>query len=246
VINWFKSKGTTPDNAPTVDMHSHLLPGIDDGAKTIDDSIALITRFRELGYTRLITTPHVMSDYYRNTPEIIREKLQDVRNALREKKIDMEISAAAEYYLDEDLLRKVEQEEELLSLGNNFLLFETNFMTEPFHLKEFIFKASTKQYKPVLAHPERYLYLQQDFSKAEDLIDRGVYFQLNILSLTGHYSKSAQQLAFRLIDNGWIHFVGSDCHHEQHLTLLEEARRHKYFKKVLTLPLLNHTLGKSA
>src|SRR5690606_8579722 len=126
------------------------------------------------------------------------------------------IEAAAEYYLDEVLMKRLQEDDPLLTFGNQYLLFETNFMTEPLTLKEFIFLATTKGYRPVLAHPERYMYLQSKFEKAEDLIDRGVMFQLNLASLSGYYSKPAQTTAQKLIDKGFVHFIGSDCHNLQH------------------------------
>jgi tyrosine-protein phosphatase YwqE len=122
------------------------------------------------------------------------------------------------------------------------LLFETNFLTEPFNLKEFIFMATSKGYKPVLAHPERYLYLQNNLDRLEDLLDRGVLFQMNMSSISGYYSKNVQVTATKLIDRGWIHFLGSDCHHLQHVKILEAVQRMKYYQKALSLPLLNNSL----
>jgi protein-tyrosine phosphatase len=130
----------------------------------------------------------------------------------------------------------------MLTFGKNYLLFETNFLTEPFNLKDFIFKATTNGYKPVLAHPERYIYLQNDLVKLEDLLQRGVLFQVNISSITGYYSKQAQATANKLIDKGWVHFLGSDCHSIQHVNLINSARQMKYFQKALSLPLLNNSL----
>jgi tyrosine-protein phosphatase YwqE len=115
-------------------------------------------------------------------------------------------------------------------------------MTEPLHLKEFIFAASTKGYRPVLAHPERYLYLQDNMEKAEDLINRGILFQLNISSISGYYSKGAKRMAEKLIDKGWVHLIGSDCHNLQHIQLLENTIGLKYFQKAISLPLLNNSL----
>jgi tyrosine-protein phosphatase YwqE len=223
-------------------MHSHLLPGLDDGVATFEDAEQIVRRFIALGYTRIITTPHVMSDAYRNTPAGILQRLEELRAYLQEKGINISLSAAAEYYLDESLVRMVETNQRLLTFGEKYLLFETNFITEPFNLKEFIFLATTKGYKLVLAHPERYLYLQNNLEKVQDLLDRGVLMQLNISSLTGYYSKPVQQMAFRLIDRGMVHWVGSDCHHLQHTVLMEQVRRLRYFRKVLTLPLLNNSL----
>ena len=183
-----------------------------------------------------------MSDFFRNTTEGIQEKLHELNSWLAAKNISMEIQAAAEYYLDEELYRKVEMNEPLLTFGNKYILFETNFMTEPLNLKQFIFLATSRGYRLILAHPERYLYLQTDFSKAEDLLSRGVLLQLNISSISGYYSKAAQVTAQKLIDNKWIHFIGSDCHNIQHIQLLEATRSSKYFQKAISLPLLNNTL----
>ncbi len=223
-------------------MHSHLLPGLDDGVATFDDAEQIVRRFIELGYTRIITPPHVMSDAYRNTPEGIHARLGELRMHLEERGLEIPVSAAAEYYLDESLFKMVETDQPLLTLGERYLLFETNFITEPFNLKEFIFLATTKGYKLVLAHPERYLYLQNNLAKVEDLLDRGVLMQMNISSITGYYSKPVQQMAFKLIDQKMVHWLGSDCHHLQHTVLIEQARHSRYFMKALALPLLNNSL----
>jgi len=242
VFNWFR-KNTAKDLPPlTVDMHSHLLPSLDDGVSTFEEAAGIIQAFQRMGYKRIITTPHVMSDAYRNTPQTIGSRLGELQEYLRSKDIDIPVEAAAEYYLDENLYRMVENNDPLLTFGQNYLLFETNFITEPFNLKEFIFLATTKGYKLILAHPERYLYLQNNLPKVQDLLDRGVLMQLNISSLTGYYSKPVQQMAFKLVDRGMIHWLGSDCHHLQQAKLMEHAQSLRYFRKALTLPLLNNSL----
>jgi protein-tyrosine phosphatase len=242
VLSWFRKKESKEQTAIRTDIHSHLLPGLDDGVQSFEDAEEIILRFVRAGYQKLITTPHIMSDAYRNTPEGIRSKLAELNDYLKSKNISIQVEVAAEYYLDEAFNKSIELNQEILTFGNKYLLFETNFMTEPLHLKEFIFMATTKGYQLVLAHPERYLYLQNDISKAEDLINRGVYFQINTSSLTGYYSREAQRTAFKLIDKGWVHFLGSDCHSLQHIRLLEEAKRSRYYQKALTLPLLNNNL----
>jgi protein-tyrosine phosphatase len=223
-------------------MHSHLLAGLDDGVKTLEEAEHLITLFYDLGYRKLVTTPHIISDSYRNTPSIIAENLEILKAHMVSRNVGMELQAAAEYYLDETLLAMLAKNEKLLTLGNNFLLFETNFLTEPLQLNEFIFQATAKGYKLVLAHPERYLYLQNNFTRAQDLLDRGVLFQINLSSVTGYYSKAVQQMAIKLIDRGWVHWLGSDCHHLQHARLMGEALQSKYIRKALALPLLNNSL----
>ncbi len=243
LFDWVRKKEPSKIVTPLqVDIHSHLLPGLDDGVQSYEESEDVILHFQKLGYRKLITSPHVMSDTYKNTADRILARLAKLRTYLQNQEIDMEIDAAAEYYLDEQVFRMVESNQKMLTFGKNLLLFETNFLNEPINLKEFIFLATTRGYKPVLAHPERYMYLQDNLEKAQDLLDRGVLFQINISSITGFYSKIVQTTANKLIDRGWVHLLGSDCHHLQHVRLVEEAQQLKYFQKALSLPLLNNSL----
>lgn len=239
----FKSAPKKASLPLIVDIHSHLLPGLDDGVKAFEEAWQIIRRFEDLGYRKLITTPHIMNDYYRNTPTGIQSKKADLLDFLLQKNCLLQFEAAAEYYLDESLLHSVDNQELLLTFGGpRYLLFETNFLTEPYQLKDFIFKITTQRYKPVLAHPERYEYLNANMDKLEDLRNRGVLFQLNLLSLIGFYSKPIQKMAEKMIDLGWVDFIGSDCHNEQYALLTEKAQQTKYFKKALELPLLNNSL----
>ena len=243
MLSFFKSGTKKISPLISTDIHSHLLPGIDDGVKTFDEAWQIIQRFEAQGYLKLITTPHIMNDFYRNTPISIQTKKDQLADFLKEKKSFIQIEAAAEYYLDESLLQSIDNNENLMTFGQQrYLLFETNFLTEPYQLKDFIFKITTQRYKPVLAHPERYEYLNKKFDKLEDLRNRGVLFQLNILSLIGFYSVPIQRMAERLIDKGWVDFLGSDCHNDYYSALIEKAQRTKYFKKALDLPLLNNSL----
>lgn len=225
-----------------VDMHSHFIPGIDDGAKTIEDSVEMITTMSQLGYRKVITTPHIMGDFYRNTPENIGSGLQHVRNAVSAAGVSIEIEAAAEYYFDFELEHKLENEK-LLTFGKNYVLFEVSFMNAPDNLDGLIFRMLTSGYQPILAHPERYPFWFDDMNNFEKLKDKGVLFQLNLNSLTGHYSPATMKIAEQMIDKGWYEFVGSDCHHTGHLLLLEKARRTKaLWKLVESGKLLNATL----
>jgi protein-tyrosine phosphatase len=242
VLNWFRKKERIPPRVLKTDIHSHLLPGLDDGTKTFEESYEIISYFETLGYDKLITTPHIMQDVYRNTHENILLTLDKLRTFIKERDSKMQIEAAAEYYLDEFIFKKLKNKERLLTFGNQHLLFETNFLNEPLNLKDFIFLASTQGYKLILAHPERYIYLHKNLLKVEDLLNRGVQFQINISSLTGYYSKQAQSMAYELIDRGWVHWLASDCHHMTHARLLKSAHENKYFQKALTLPLLNNTI----
>lgn len=225
-----------------IDMHSHFIPGIDDGSKTMKDSIEMITTMAELGYKKVITTPHIMGDFYRNTPAIINTGLEQVRRAINDAGINIEIEAAAEYYFDFELERKLDNER-LLTFGNDYLLFEVSYMNSPDNLDGIIFKMQTEGYKPVLAHPERYPYWFRDIKNFERLKDKGVLFQLNINSLTGYYSPATAKMAEQMIDKGWYEFAGTDCHHTGHLELLKKVRTAPALKKLVESGrLLNNTL----
>jgi len=215
-----------------VDMHSHFIPGIDDGAKKLSDSLEMLRGMKDAGYRKVITTPHIMSDFFRNTPEIINSGLANVRKAAVEAGIDIEIEAAAEYYVDFELEQKLDQGR-LLTFGNQYLLFEVSYMNAPDGLDGIIFKMQTQGYRPVLAHPERYPYWFRDLKNFEKLKDKGLLFQLNINSLTGYYSPATLKIAEQMIDKGWYEFAGTDCHHTGHLALLQKARTSPHLKKLI-------------
>jgi len=224
------------------DVHSHLVPNIDDGSKGLDDSVNMITKLYEMGYKKIITTPHIMSDAYRNTPENILGGLEPVKAALKEKDVPVELSAAAEYYLDFDFERKLDNEK-LLTFGNNYLLFEVSYMNPPDNLYHAIFKMQTLGYKPVLAHPERYNFWHTDFEKYESFIDKGVLLQLNINSLSGYYSMATKKIAEQMIEKNMISLLGTDCHHTGHINLMKEVVYEPHLQKLMESgKLLNTTL----
>mgnify|MGYP001180884719 CR=1 FL=1 len=223
------------------DMHSHLIPGIDDGAQTLEDSLNLIRALHGLGYRKLITTPHIMSDHYRNTPEIILGGLQTVREALAKENLDVTLEAAAEYYIDDVFVKKLE-EEELLTFGNKYLLFEVSFINYPENIREIIFNMQLKGYKPVLAHPERYPFWARKFSEYESFRDAGVLLQINANSIAGYYGIEAKKTAEKMIDLKMVDLIGTDLHKIEHINGLNQVRREKYFRKALELDLANRKL----
>ncbi len=226
----------------TCDMHSHLIPGIDDGSRSMDESIAMLAKFESLGYSKVITTPHIMSDFYRNTPEIILGGLENVRTTARQLGLKIEIEAAAEYYYDESLMNKLKAKESLLTFGDNYLLFEFSMMSKPDQTEDLFFQMLTQNYKPVLAHFERYTFLFGSVEKAIEWREKGINIQLNFNSLTGHYGPAVKEQAERLVDAGAIDFVATDCHRMDHLMILEKNLRLPYFHKLMQLPLKNATL----
>lgn len=225
-----------------VDMHSHLIPGIDDGSKTMEESLLLIKRLSDFGLRKIITTPHIMSEYYKNTPEIIHMGLEDLRKSVKSEGISIEIEAAAEYYMDEIFLEKIKRGDELLSFGDRYILVETGFINKPQMLLEIIFQLEMAGYRPILAHPERYQYLIQDKALLEDLVDRNILFQVNLLSLTGFYSKQVKDFGEMLIERNLVRFFGTDCHNERYLDMLETLPKSKIYSKIKQSEWMNSLL----
>ena len=219
-------------SAVKADMHSHLIPGIDDGAKTLEDSIALGRRMHELGYQKLITTPHIQEEFFRNTPEIILNGLEKVRKALKSENIPVEIEAAAEYLIDDGFEEKASKGN-LLTFNGKYLLVELSYYNPHPNLKTFVFNLQVDGYKVILAHPERYTYWFSDFSKFEDLKDRGVFFQINLVSLAGFYPDPVKKMAEKLMEKGMIEFVGSDMHNTNYLQALEKSLKEKSLAKLV-------------
>jgi len=243
VINFFRKKlPALPDKAIHVDIHSHLLPGLDDGVQTYEESLEILKKFESLGYHKVITTPHVMGDIFINSNQDIQDKLMELRDRISHAQLIIKVEAAAEYYLDETLVKRIESQEDFLTFGSNYLLFETSYMNEPIFFHDIIFKLSSLGYRPVLAHPERYLYLQENPEQIEDLINRGLYMQLNVNSLEGYFSLGAKMIARRMVKNRQVNFVGSDCHNLNHLEILEQVIKTRSYKKALKLDLINNSL----
>jgi len=224
------------------DVHSHFIPGIDDGPQNLEQSMELLHAMHELGYRKVVTTPHSMADGYRNTPEIILGGLEKLRREVREQGLGIEVDAAAEYYLDHELEKRV-MEKQVLTFGDRLLLFELPFISEPQVLLSVIFQMQTQGFRPLLAHPERYAYWHNDFSKYERLKERGVLFQLNLVALSGAYGNKAKEVAERLIDAGAYELIGSDCHNMNHVEAIRNTLERPHLHKLLSSgKLLNASL----
>lgn len=225
------------------DIHSHLIPGIDDGSPNMETTINLLEKFIELGYSKVITTPHIMSDYYKNTPEIINQGLEDVKNEIVKRNLKIAVEAAAEYNLEPEF-EKLIANNNILTFGKKqYVLFELSFFDEPPRINDVIWLMREKGYCPVLAHVERYAYWHQNHDKIEEIINRGVKLQLNVGSLTGAYGPEVKKVAEKLIDDKVIDFIGSDCHHFQHLEMIHHACKLPSFHELIQQEqILNNTL----
>lgn len=226
-----------------VDMHNHLLFGIDDGARVEQDSLNMLNAYQELGFKKVFASPHVMSDDYRNNPDTILPVLDRVKEIASENNINLELGATAEYYLDDGFADKLESGE-MLPFGDDYLLFETSMQFKPGNLKEMIFEMSLKGLLPVYAHPERYFFMHgNSISQYEDLYATGVKFQLNLLSFMGQYGPEVKRVAEQLVEADMVDFVGTDAHHVKHLKMLSQLTvPEKLAQMVSDKKLLNSSL----
>jgi tyrosine-protein phosphatase YwqE len=244
MFSFFKTKKPVKD-VPSlkVDVHSHLIPGIDDGSQSMEESLLLLQGMKDLGYDKIITTPHIMKDSYCNTPEIIRNGLAELRVAAKEKGIDIIIEAAAEYYLDDGFLDHLERGD-MMTLEGKYILFETSYFAKPLQLEEMIFEISAAGYIPVMAHPERYRYIKDPEREYDRFKELGVHLQVNLNSLGGHYGKSAKKLAEYLSKSGMISFLGSDVHGKKQVEFLSDMLKSEAYAEIYTNnTILNNTFN---
>jgi protein-tyrosine phosphatase len=225
------------------DMHSHLIPGIDDGSPDLETSLELVKGFANLGYRKIITTPHILWDVYPNTRDIILDKYTGLKNAVIEAGIDIQIEVAAEYYIDEHFYGLLKNKTPLLTLGGNMVLVEFSMLSAPFDLQDMLFEMQLQNYLPVIAHPERYSYLNRKREVFDEFRNSGCLFQLNLLSLQGYYGNAVKELAEYLLKKDYYDFVGSDLHHERHMAGLQKLRTANWMRNLMeSSSIKNHLL----
>jgi protein-tyrosine phosphatase len=215
------------------DIHSHILPGIDDGSPDIDTSLQILRSLSDAGIKKFICTPHVIGDMYRNTPETINDALSKLQKAVSQNGMSVEISAAAEYMLDDHFMELLRKKESLQKLTKNYILTELSYSTAPEKLEEISFEINTNNYQPIMAHPERYPYYHHNYEAYSRLKELGFLLQVNLLSLTGYYGKTVAKAAKYILDNNLADFVGTDLHHFNHLNVLTDTKSIQLFEKYL-------------
>ncbi len=231
MLSLFKSKPRLKDLIPDghVDIHSHLLPGIDDGAKTFEDTLRLTRAMQDMGIQELITTPHIIQHVWDNTHETILTKKKSTQEELKRNGIVTPFRAAAEYLMD-DRFVELFKSEQLLTLKDNYVLVEMSYINAPIQLYSILFDLQVAGYIPVLAHPERYLFYHNNFGEYEKLKRAGCLFQLNLLSVVGYYGDNIAKIADQLLQKGMYSFVGSDIHHDKHLAAFDQKLKIKESK----------------
>lgn len=213
-----------------IDLHSHLIPGIDDGVKSMEEALGIISSLIGLGIKKVITTPHI-SQLYPNSPEQVHRAFELLKNKVAEKNMDIQLEVAAEYMVD-DGFRELFESGNLLTFGNNFVLIELSTYSPHPGFSDLLFELQSNGYNVVLAHPERYLFWQKDLAAIKKLKDRELYFQLNILSLTKIYSAEIHKMAVQLIKERMIDFIGSDIHNPDYIPLIKNAAQGKLYQEL--------------
>jgi tyrosine-protein phosphatase YwqE len=225
------------------DMHSHLIPGIDDGSPSVETSLMLIMAMHQMGYNKIITTPHIMQGYYPNDRSTILPGCELLQRELEARNIPVRLYAAAEYFLDAGLIEAIQRNEALLTLSGKKLLVEISFVAPPIQLHDFLYQLQLKGYEPIIAHPERYAYYHRNMDEYKKLIDIGCELQLNLLSLTGHYGKNVKKAALKLLNQQWVAYLGTDLHHQRHAENLQRLLHdHALVRKLKQYSWKNDTL----
>ena len=223
MLTLFQSKPVLKDLIPDnyIDIHSHLLPGIDDGAKTFADSLRLTNALQGFGTSQIITTPHIIQYFWENTSDIIRATEEVTSVDLKKNNVQIPFRAAAEYMMD-DYFVKLFQSGTLLTLKDNYVLVEMSYLNAPIQLYSILFDLQVAGYIPVLAHPERYTFYHNNFDEYAKLINAGCLLQLNLLSVVGYYGERITEIAKKLLKKGMYSFVGSDAHHDNHIAAFDK------------------------
>jgi len=240
MFNFFKKITNTNDKSTvrqlpvTTDIHSHILPGIDDGSPDIDTSLRLVKGIYDLGIRKTVATPHIIADLYRNTPATISSALDQLKAAVQNEGIDIEITAAAEYMLDDYFIKTMRSGNGFLTIHKNIILTEQSYATPTSNLNEISFELMTAGYRPIMAHPERYGFYHGKYDEYTRLKDMGFLLQVNLLSLTGYYGKPVTRAAKYILENGLADLVGSDMHHERHLAAMQNPGNLQVFSKHLS------------
>lgn len=234
MFNFFDKKDFLVDYLEGfTDIHNHILPGIDDGAKTSEDSVRLIRGFMEFGVCDFIFTPHIMHNYYPNTPDTIEQSFQQLSKTIASNNLStINIGVAAEHMID-DNFEEILERDAIMPLKEHYLLLEMSYLQPSINFKTAIKKVCDKGYIPIFAHPERYIYLRKKDTLYEKYKSLGMDFQLNMLSLSGYYGKDITKITIKLIEAGLINYLASDLHNLRQLNHLKKTVIPKKIKRQL-------------
>lgn len=224
-------------------MHSHLLPGIDDGVKSAEQSVLFMQALMQLGYQSFIGTPHILHTVHDNNKQTILSSLENLQNHISETGLNIPIAAAAEYMVDEYVEELCKDNTDMLNFSGNVLI-EMSYAAQAPNIEEVVFTLKLNGWQPVLAHPERYNYLHDKWAAYERLKDMGCDFQVNLLSLSDYYGSGVKKTAEKLFKKQMVNWLGTDLHHQRHLNAIQQLLTEKrFYDLVKDVPLKNANLA---
>lgn len=245
----FKKKQKTGEDAPRLcyntDLHSHILPGLDDGAQTVEESLELINAMKRWGIKHIITTPHTTESTFENDENTIRSAYEYLLDVMEQQQVtDINLSFSSEYRIDATFFKQ-RGENMLLSLNEDYLLVENSFIQPYIKLTELLFNLQMEGYIPILAHPERYLYYKYNTAEYRKIHDGGTLFQVNLLSFSGYYGQAAKDQANWLLKQGYVDLMSTDLHSIKQVQAIDKFLCTKEYKRLEgKLNLLNNKLFK--
>lgn len=215
------------------DMHSHIVPGVDDGSPDVETSLSLLSSMNEWGLKRIFASPHSTQDKFENTPQSLAAPFGQLMEGANS--MPVELDYHLEYRIDEFFLDQLEADN-IRPLPGNFLLIENGFSHEPWGIESLVYDLLNRGYNPVLAHPERYHYYSgKNSRRLKELHDMGLYFQINLLSLAGYYGKFERKAALDMLEHNMVQFVGTDLHRASHVESINRYLCSRNFEKDLKL-----------
>lgn len=246
MFDFLKKKKTLPTFAPLVtDMHCHLLPLVDDGSKSLEESLEVMVAMKECGFEEIRLTPHFNYPRFPNKADDIKQRYTNFCNEVEANKGNRQIprmtSVSGEFQVGDGFVEYLEAGDLLTykftdpsqCSEKGLLLIEFSLHQKRMGLDEMLFRLQMEGYDVILAHPERYPYYDAHSDTLERFKEQGVYFQANILSLDGFYGEAAQKKAYEFIENGWVEFLGTDMHNVMYAQALRHASANKKIIKLL-------------
>ena len=223
-----------------IDFHSHILPQIDDGSVNIQETINMLKEAKQAGFTKIISTSHYIENYY----ESDEAERKDLLEQIKKENIGLELYLGSEIYISENMINEIEEKKASTINNTKYVLFELPMRNETILAKEMIYRLIEKNYVPIIAHPERYNYVQENIEYVKELSEMGALFQANYGSIIGLYGSKAEKTLKKLLKENLISFFGSDSHREEQIyiyipKILKKLRKIIYDDKILELTEIN-------
>jgi tyrosine-protein phosphatase YwqE len=225
------------------ELHCHIIPGVDDGSRKKEDSLFYLESLASFGVQQVVFTPHCIEERFENTPTIIEPIFQDLAHSVQQKHgLDLSLSYSFEYRLDPGFLKLLEQSNfgvegcQLRPLYGKYLLIENSFAQQVPGMDRVVAEIQQRGFYPILAHPERYIYYAGHKGQYyHQLQNHQVEFQCNLLSFAGYYGDVAKKMAYWMLEQGYVNFLGSDLHHHQHVHLISQFLKSKEYARIYPL-----------